>query len=162
MPETRTDWLIFAVGAGLVALLLTAIVLHPHKSRSSPPARAAPVTRATTSTSTPTTTATPPTTTRVETVPARHAKTRFTIRAARGSSWVSVRIGSPTGHVLYAGTLGHGRAVSFAETRLYLGFGAAANVDVSVNGRPIPGLPSGTAAVLIGSTGRWVKTAYVG
>jgi hypothetical protein len=140
MPETRADWLIFAVGAGLVALLVTVIVLQPHKSRSSPTTRAAPIAPATTSTSTPT--ATPPTTTRVETVRAPRAETRFTIRAARGSSWVSVRIGSPTGHVLYAGTLARGRAVSFAETRLYLGFGAAANVDVSVNARRVTGLPS--------------------
>lgn len=72
----------------------------------------------------------------------------LTISATRGDCWVEVRAGSATGALLYAGTLASGESIRFNRKKLWLRLGAAANVDVLVNGRPST-VPSGTVELLL-------------
>jgi hypothetical protein len=76
------------------------------------------------------------------------ATTSLTISATRGDCWVEVRAGSPTGELLYAGTLAAGNTLRFNRERLWLRLGAAANVDVTVNGRPST-VPPGTVELVL-------------
>ena len=102
--------------------------------------------------------ATPPTTTEaaVPEQPASDApppppaapETNALVLASRGDSWVEARADSATGEELYAGVLVQGRSVRLTAGRVWLRLGAAANVDVRVNGKPVREL-SGTVAVLL-------------
>jgi cytoskeletal protein RodZ len=71
-------------------------------------------------------------------------RARLEVAASRGDSWVMVRADSARGALLYSGILAQGQRIHFRKARLWLRLGAAANVDVTVNGgRPRSGL-SGT------------------
>lgn len=61
------------------------------------------------------------------------------IRAVRdGGSWVELRRGSSTGKVLFAGSLAPGgRMLHFSAPRLWARFGAAANLAITVDGKPL-------------------------
>ncbi len=72
----------------------------------------------------------------------------FVVSAARGDCWVQARAGSGTGRVLFEGVLARGRSVRLEATRVWLRLGAAANVDMVVDGRP-RALPPGTVDVLV-------------
>jgi hypothetical protein len=74
--------------------------------------------------------------------------TSLTISANRGDCWVEVRAGSPSGALLYAGTLVSGKTLRFNREKLWLRLGAASNVDVVVNGRPSI-VPPGTVELLL-------------
>ena len=74
---------------------------------------------------------------------------RLTLTAARGDCWLVVRLGSPSGRELFAGILEASRTVSFAGRRFWLSLGAASNLDARFNGKPVRGLPSGTATVTL-------------
>ena len=63
---------------------------------------------------------------------------RLEVSAARGSCWVDVRAGSPTGRQIFTGTLVQGERRLFTSRRLWVRFGAPSNVDLAVNGRPRP------------------------
>lgn len=78
---------------------------------------------------------------------------RLTVTAARGDCWLEVRARSQAGTLLFAGLLGEGRSLRFVKRRLWLAFGAGANLDVTLNGRRIEGFPTGTAAVTITAQG---------
>jgi Domain of unknown function (DUF4115) len=67
------------------------------------------------------------------------------VAAETRSSWLEIRRGSKTGKVLYAGELAAGGRVTFAAPRLYARFGAAGNVRIVVDGRPV---------VLMGTVGK--------
>jgi hypothetical protein len=67
------------------------------------------------------------------------------IRAVRGNCWLLVRIGGATGRVVYEATLPRGHSVTFGHVKLWIRFGAPANVDVHRGGRPVGGL-AGTGA----------------
>lgn len=70
------------------------------------------------------------------------------LSATRGDCWVEARAGSATGEALYAGTLTTGRSLRFQRPRLWLRLGAASNVDIVVNGRPLS-VPPGTVELTV-------------
>jgi len=75
------------------------------------------------------------------------------VTAARGSCWVSVRADSATGKVLYEGIVDSGRTIRLTGSRLWVRLGAAANVNVTVNGKPARRLPGGTVDLVATRTG---------
>jgi hypothetical protein len=163
MPETRLERVFFL--AGLIAIaLLAALVVWERGSRDPPTRRAAAVVGAQTrptgpTTRTSTTSALPAgtgTTTREQPTDAP-ALTRLRL-TARSDTWMTVHQTSRTGPVLFEGTLGGGETRTFAGVSFSVRFGAAANVDATLNGRPLP-LPGGTYTVEIDSTGLGARSA---
>jgi hypothetical protein len=69
--------------------------------------------------------------------PAATANVRVTIRVNSRSSWLEVRRGSATGAVLFTGELAPGRTLHLAGKRLWARFGAAGNLTITANGRPV-------------------------
>jgi hypothetical protein len=59
---------------------------------------------------------------------------RIVLVAARGDCWVRVRAGSPTGRVLFEGTVPAGARRAFTGPRLVVLAGAPQNLDVSLGG----------------------------
>ena len=58
--------------------------------------------------------------------------------AAHGSgSWLEIRRGSATGRVLYSATLTDGQTLHFHAPKLWGRFGAASNLAITVNARPV-------------------------
>jgi hypothetical protein len=72
--------------------------------------------------------------------------------AARGDSWLEVYVGSANGDTLFLDTLAEGDRERFREKRLWLRFGAAQNVDATLNGEPVE-LPDGIAEVVVTADG---------
>jgi hypothetical protein len=66
------------------------------------------------------------------------------LTASRGECWMSIRDGAPNGQLLFEGVLAEGKSVAFTRTRIWLRLGAAANVDLTLGGRRVSGLPLGT------------------
>jgi hypothetical protein len=77
---------------------------------------------------------------------------RVALVAARGRCWLSVRLGSETGTVLYEGTLEQGRAVRFVAKRLWVRLGAPWNLNATLNGKSLP-LPGSVGNVVITRAG---------
>lgn len=71
------------------------------------------------------------------------------VTAARGDSWISARLGSKSGRVLEERLLARGESVRFSGARVWLSVGAAANIDVTVNGEE-HALQPGTVSVVLG------------
>ena len=90
-----------------------------------------------TATTTPIKTTTPP------------ALATVVVTAARGDCWISARLGSETGKVLEERLLAQGESVTLRGAQVWMSIGAAANVDVTVNGQDRE-LQSGTVAVVLG------------
>jgi uncharacterized protein DUF4115 len=91
-----------------------------------------------------------------ETPPARRpaaAPARVVLTASRGDCWLEARVGSAAGTLLFAGNLEQGRSLRLAKRRLWLAFGAGANLEVTLNGRRVESFPTGTAAVLVTAKG---------
>ena len=59
------------------------------------------------------------------------------VRAVAGDSWMEVRVAAPNGRLLYGGTLERGQTQRFANTALYVSFGAPENVTLKVNGKAV-------------------------
>jgi hypothetical protein len=165
MPEARWEWIVFSLGIAITAALLVLIVLGRDPatpaSRGSPTAQHAtrpPTTTAPTATTTAATTtavsALPTTTTRTP-VPAPPVRLRLT---ARDDTWLSVRRTSSSGTVLYQGTLAAGASRTFSGERFEIRFGAAANVQATLNGKPLA-LPGGTYSVSVGGSGLGARSA---
>jgi cytoskeleton protein RodZ len=75
-------------------------------------------------------------------------------RAARGNCWLLVRSGGATGAVLYERTLAQGATVRLRlGSGLWVRFGAPWNLDVTVAGRRVAGLPTSPANVLVSKSG---------
>ena len=83
------------------------------------------------------------------TKPATTALATVIVTAARGDCWISARLGSQKGRVLDERILVRGESVTLRGARVWLSIGAAANVDVSVNGQDRE-IQSGTVAVVLG------------
>lgn len=92
----------------------------------------------------------PPAITRTTPVapPATPAVSTIVLSASRGDCWVLARNGSSTGPVLYEGLLQQGTSTRLKAKRLWLSLGAAANVDVVIDGKPEE-LPGGTVEVVV-------------
>jgi hypothetical protein len=73
----------------------------------------------------------------------RTQKITLQVRAANGSSYVEVRVGSPSGAPLYSGTLDRGQTQTFTRKALYLQARKPRNVVVKVNGNRYPLSSSG-------------------
>lgn len=71
------------------------------------------------------------------------------VTASRGDCWISARLGSENGRVLEERLLAQGESVRIRGARVWLSIGAAANVDVTVDGEERE-LQSGTVAVVLG------------
>jgi hypothetical protein len=72
---------------------------------------------------------------------------RFDLVATRGPCWLSVRLGSDTGRLLYERTLETGQRARFVARRLWLRIGAPWNADATLNGRTTQ-LPAALADIL--------------
>jgi hypothetical protein len=68
--------------------------------------------------------------------------------ASRGSCWLSVRLGSSTGRVLYQQTLQAGQRAQFAGAHLWIRIGAPWNLDATLNGKRVQ-LPTSIADVMV-------------
>jgi hypothetical protein len=79
--------------------------------------------------------ATPPA--RVVSTPPAKAKPRstFALTAVRGESWLQIRSGSFTGRALFEGLLPLGETVRLRSKRLWIRFGAASHLDLTIDGR---------------------------
>jgi len=73
------------------------------------------------------------------------------VTASRGDCWISARLGSETGPLLEERLLRQGESVTLTGARIWLNAGAAANVDLTVNGAARE-LDPGTVAVLLSPT----------
>lgn len=81
------------------------------------------------------------------------ARPKLIVRAARGDCWLEIRADSPSGKLLFFGTLTRGKSIPFRRTRLWLAFGAGSNLDVIVNGRRVDNFPNGTATATLTTQG---------
>jgi hypothetical protein len=70
------------------------------------------------------------------TVPAL-GNVRVAISVKGRTSWLEMRRGSATGTVLFTGELAAGRTLHLAGKRLWARFGAAGNLTITANGRPV-------------------------
>lgn len=59
----------------------------------------------------------------------------FALTAVRGDSWLQIRSGSFRGHTLFEGILPLGETVRLRSKRLWIRFGAAAHLDLTIDGR---------------------------
>lgn len=89
-----------------------------------------------------------PSATRLASTPAK-----LLVTAARGDCWLEARVGSATGNLLFTGNLEQGRSIRLTKKRLWIAFGAGANLDVTLNGRRVEGFPTGTSAVVVTAKG---------
>ena len=71
---------------------------------------------------------------------------------ATADTWVEVRSGSAGGNVLYSGILAQGSVKRFRDKKVWVRFGAAANLTARLNGRPLQ-LPPGTYDALVRARG---------
>jgi hypothetical protein len=65
------------------------------------------------------------------------ARSTFAFTAARGDSWFQARSGSFGGRVLWEGKLLEGETVRLRSRRLWIRFGAASYIDLTIDGRPV-------------------------
>jgi hypothetical protein len=74
-------------------------------------------------------------------------RTRIALVATRGPCWLSVRLGSVTGRLLYERTLEQGQTVGFSGRRLWIRIGAPWNLHATLNGKRVQ-LPSSIGNVV--------------
>jgi RodZ C-terminal domain len=72
----------------------------------------------------------------------------FQIVAARGDCWLTVRDTASTGRVLYEGLLAQGKRLTLRRRLIWLAAGAASNLDVLVDGKPVQNLHGTIETVL--------------
>lgn len=82
--------------------------------------------------------------------PAAPKPTFTRIRAADADSWLSVRIGGPTGHELYRGTLAQGQMLKYGlKQPLWVRMGRPAALDIRIGTVRVADLPASPANVLL-------------
>jgi hypothetical protein len=77
---------------------------------------------------------------------------RVALRASRGPCWLSVRLGSSSGRVLFETTLQDGQTARFVARRLWIRFGAPWNLDATLGGKPLR-LPATTGDAVVTASG---------
>jgi Helix-turn-helix domain/RodZ C-terminal domain len=87
--------------------------------------------------------------------PSANPSPTLVLTAARGSCWLSVRIGSDAGPTVFERTLQQGQTVRFGLRRaLWIRLGAPWNLDATIGGRPvISALPPRTGNVIVTAGG---------
>ena len=88
----------------------------------------------------------------------RPAIARLTLVAARGPCWISVRLGSDRGRLLFEDTLESGRTARFIARRLWIRLGAPWNVDAALNDKTVQ-LPAAIGDVVVTPTRVIASTA---
>jgi len=73
---------------------------------------------------------------------------RLALVASRGSCWISVRLGSEQGRLLFERTLEPGDTARFIARRLWVRLGAPWNLDATLNGRAVQ-LPAAIDNVVV-------------
>lgn len=158
----------FALGLGIIGLLVAVVVLGRHPSERAVPATpttapdtTVPVTstslRRTTRSATTTATTTELTTTTAPPPRTTTSEARLQVTAT-ADTWLSVRRNEAGGDVLFEGTLASGDSRSFSGTKFAVRFGAAANVRARLNGKPL-NLPGGTYSTTITPAGLGPRSA---
>jgi len=142
MPDTRSEWAILVVGLAVAAGLVFVAVRARSNRHVAAPTLAQPASQVV---STPTRKhAMRPPERVTPRKPKKTGKLALALSATGASTWIEVRIGSSTGHVLYSGTLSPGTRKSFRSARrFWVRFGGAADVGVVLDGRPLR-IPTGT------------------
>jgi cytoskeletal protein RodZ len=84
--------------------------------------------------------------------PATPTKARIDLTATRGPCWLSVRVGTAAGQLVWEGTLQQSRRARFSARRLWIRLGAPWNVDASLNGRHVS-LPGSIGNVVVAPRG---------
>jgi cytoskeletal protein RodZ len=75
---------------------------------------------------------------------------QLTLTAARGDCWLGIRVGSAAGRTLYWRTLARGATVRFTVRQpLWVRIGAGQNLDATLAGKPLHGLPTLTGTLLV-------------
>ena len=85
---------------------------------------------------------------RVRTTAPAPVAARLVLAATRGPCWLSVRLGSETGRVLYEGMLEPGRTARFSGKRLWIRIGAPWNLVATLNGKVVT-LPAALGNVVV-------------
>jgi hypothetical protein len=150
MPETTTERLAALVGV-VAAVVLLFVALSAKAREGAVPVAAPAAAETEPAKNAP---STEPTITPVATRPnatntPRPGTARLVLAAARGDCWLSVRAGSAEGEVLYEGVLVSGKTLPVKGARLWLRLGAAANLDLSLNGKRVAALPAGTVDLVV-------------
>jgi Helix-turn-helix domain len=83
--------------------------------------------------------------------PAGAATVVFT--AIRGNSLLVIKAGSPTGRLLYQGTLERGQREQFVRRKLWVQYGAGRHLEIEVNGKRVKTLPREAASLVITARG---------
>ncbi len=85
----------------------------------------------------------------------RPSPATLTLRAARGNCWLSVRVASAAGRVVYERTLRQGQVVRFGLRKaLWIRVGAPWNLDAAIGGRRLTAaLPTRTGDLVASKTG---------
>jgi hypothetical protein len=155
----RLSDILFWVVVGLSALLLVALALVLGGAIPIDPASEPDVTSeealeepAATTWSTESGATTERATTPAATTPRAVEPAVVVLRAVRGDSWFSARVGSENGKVLDERVLAQGESVQLRGQRIWLSVGAAGNVEVTVDGKPRT-LPPGTVSVVLTPSG---------
>ena len=68
---------------------------------------------------------------------AKAARADLRIAAHGSGSWLEIRRGTATGPILYSATLTDGKTLHFRAPKLWGRFGAASNLTITANGRPV-------------------------
>jgi RodZ C-terminal domain len=161
MPESRGERIIFGICclaiAALVALIVLEVTTDRFETHNTPAVLLPPTTDAATTADS----ALPLPRTVPEPTTGKATAVREAAHAARGvrlilgaiaDTWVEVRSGSAEGGLLYSGTMAQGSRKLFSRTRLWVRFGAAANLTARLNGRRLL-LPAGTYDALVSARG---------
>ena len=91
---------------------------------------------------------------------ATRAATATLVLRARGTTWLEVHAASPTGRLLFQGTMVSGDQRKFAAPRLWLNVGSPVKLAATVDGRVVT-LPGGTAPkVMIATASGVVALAH--
>jgi cytoskeleton protein RodZ len=151
-PEPRPtlpslDWRATALVSGTAAVVLVSLLAWHYGGRSQPRPRSAATSQVASAKKT--IAHRPAAATRAS----RPAVARLVLVAARGNCWLSIRAGSRNGRVLAEGLLREGAAVRVAAKRLWIRIGAPWNLDASLNGRALRGLPADTGNVFVTAAG---------
>lgn len=88
--------------------------------------------------------------------PVQPVRARIELAATRGPCWLSVRLGTARGRLVWQGTLQPSRLARFSGRRLWIRLGAPWNLDASLNGRHVL-LPGSIGNVVI--TPRGLRSA---
>jgi RodZ C-terminal domain len=106
----------------------------------------------------------PPTTRSVESllvkrprVPPPPVLRGFQIVATRGNCWLIIRDRTASGAVRFEGVLEQGQAVRLRGRSIWLSAGAAGNLDIRVDGKPVP--LSGTIETVLPAAAHYRSTA---